>query len=183
MAAVQLKSKHGQRRIFLVSGIAGLLLPLLVACLFLLRSHALTAFADMSNGMMMYHASLARRSVSYLLLHSISPLLPLLLLWLGIACFQKLWRSWEYAALMMGIAFGLASYIAQGKGYAYHRYPLIAFLLLVMAIELSVALRERGAVQALAAVGLAFGAFFLAPVSAIDASRYDWQNLGNIGML
>ena len=48
---------------------------------------------------------------------------------LVIAVMKRDWWNWEGVALALGVAFGLFSYFAQGKGFPYHRYPMLAFLM------------------------------------------------------
>src|ERR1019366_4687151 len=73
-------------RIFLLvlpAALASLAAPIL-ALIFLVRERALAAFLAGFHGIIPYYASLGHRPLSFVLLHSISPLLPLVLLWLGI---------------------------------------------------------------------------------------------------
>ena len=174
MAVVTLRTRKMPLIAHLAGGIAGFLVPVALAFGFLLRQHILSAFFEMQRGMVPYYAHLGRRPIGFLLLHSVSPLMPLVVLWLVIAVANRSWNDWERPALLAAAAFGLLSYCIQGKGYPYHRYPLLAFLLLVMGMDLTLALRKCGAMRFLAVAGLIFGAFFLAPVSVVKAVR--WQS-------
>ena len=108
-----------------IGGIAGLLVPLLLTFLFLVRQHAVYAFLFTLRCLLPYHASIGRLPMSYFLWHSFaSELVPILLVWLTIALLQKDWRSWERAVLLVCLAFGLVSLIIQGKGFPYHRIRL-----------------------------------------------------------
>jgi len=165
--------------------LAGLIGPA-IALIFLLREHALPAFLAGFHGIVPYYASLGHRPLSFILLHSISPLLPLVLLWLAALAvdmsFFQVTRDWERAALLLGVLFGLINCIVQARGLPYYRYPLLVFLLPLIALDLTrileahspTTLRTRTA-SALAIVALAFGGFFLAPQSAVLIHRYRWR--------
>lgn len=162
---------------------AGFLIPIAAVLIFLGYERSLAAFWTMMLGLMRFHASLAHRSLGFLLLHSISPLLPLIFPWLYLVIRTRCWRSSEHATLLVAIVWGLFSYCVQGKGYPYHRYPLLAFLLLSMAILFSTACHRKGFDRILGAAALLTGVLVIAPSSAIMASRYDWRNQEFITML
>lgn len=173
-------------------GLLGVALPVLTVVSFLVRERAMPWFLAALRGMWPYYARLDHRPLSYLLLHCVSPLLPLVVLWLLLLLARALFArgehrepNWERWALWLGLALGLFSYLSQGKGFPYHRYPLLAFLLLLMGLDFSAALRPgagnhpgmRG--QALmricGVIGLAAGALVIAPLSTWKISTYDWR--------
>ena len=85
----------------------------------------------------------------------------------------------ERALLFCGVVFGLFSYVIQARGLPYYRYPLLAFLLPLMALDLThlasaLAPRTRIA-HALALLALAVGGLWIAPQSAWLVHRYRWQ--------
>ncbi len=183
LACIQLRRQSQPSLRLLVYGLTGWLLPLATAAIYLWRKHALSAFLTTTRNMVLYHASLVRRPLDYLLLHSISPLMPLVAAWLVLLFLHRKQLTWERLALWIGLGFGLFSYLVQAKGYAYQRYPFLAFLLLLLAIDFSSALKNRGITRALGVAGLALGAFFLAPTSTVMASRYTWRDLAMIGTI
>ncbi len=177
-----------------------------IALVFLLREHALAAFLAGFHGIIPYYASLGHRSLGFVLLHSISPLLPLVVIWLVLLALSpslRNWaRDWERAALLAGVLFGLLNCIVQQRALPYYRYPLLVFLLPLMAIdftrtpesapklgaphlasEMWVGPSPNRASHALAVLALAFGSFFLAPQSAILIHRYQWWNTDFISTL
>jgi hypothetical protein len=163
--------------------VAGMALPVAAVAVFLARERALAAFWDAVHGMWPYYARLAPRPLGWLLLHSVSPLLPLVAVWGVVLVARAVVRSepeerpgWERVALWLGLAMGLLSYLGQRKGYPYHRYPLLVFLLLLIALDLSDALGRRGVLRMCGAVGLAVGALILAPVSLYKITTYDWRS-------
>ena len=102
-------------------------------------------------------------------------------------------RDWERTLLAAGVLFGIVNCIIQQRAFPYYRYPLLAFLLPLIALDLAHAFDSATntgapsmtvspswvgsrAAQALAALALAFGGFFLAPQSAILIHRYQWGN-------
>ncbi len=176
LACVTLKRQRLPFTAYLLNGVIGFLLPIAAVLAFLLREHSLRAFGGSCEGLIHYHASLNHRPIGYLLNHSFSPLALLLVLWLLLLATERRWPGWERAALLVAILFGLISYIAQGKGYPYHRYPLIAFLLLLMEIDFCSASRRPGALRALGIAGLTLGILLIVPVSLWKISHYQWQN-------
>jgi hypothetical protein len=98
----------------------------------------------------------------------------LALMALGIALLK--WRgwNWESSLVVAGIIFGIASFVAQGKGFPYHRYPMFAFLFLWVGLEIVTGLRSHGTVRILATSGLAF-ILILLPIYVREASRKVWD--------
>ncbi len=176
LACMTLKHRGLPFAAHLFSGVIGFVVPIAAAFGFLLRKHSLQAFIAIFEGLIPYHASLNHRPLGYLLNHSFSPLAVLLAIWGILLVTERRRVGFERAALLLGVLFGLLSYIAQGKGYPYHRYPLIAFLLVLMEIDFWTALRRPGAPRALGIAGLALGILLIVPVSLWKISHYDWQN-------
>jgi hypothetical protein len=76
--------------------------------------------------------------------------------------------------LVLGILFGIASYFGQGKAFAYHRYPMLAFLFLWAGLQIITALRARQKVRVFAMAGFTF-VVILAPLYVREASRKEWD--------
>ncbi len=159
-----------------------------VALIFLLRERALAAFFANLHGLVLYYSGLGHRPLGFLLLHSISPLLPLILLWLAVLALHRPKLDWERVALGCGALFGLVSYLVQARGFPYYRYTLLIFLLPLMAVDFTRAaqtqlsdlwratahIRRTKAARWLALAALSFGGFVLAPQSAVLVHRYRW---------
>ena len=159
----------------------GLLAAPLVALAFLLRARALAAFWANLHGLVPYYASLGHKPLGFLLLHSISPLLPLVLIWFAVLAFARPHIDLERGLLLCGVIFGLLSYVVQARGFPYYRYPLLAFLLPLMALDFTDAMgsfHRQKAAGTLAIAGLCVGGFFLGPQSAILIHRYRWWESG-----
>jgi hypothetical protein len=108
-------------------------------------------------------------------------------------------RGWERAALVAGVLFGLINCIVQQRALPYYRYPLLVFLLPLIALDLTRALTRTlphidtanpaapspraYASRILAIAALSFAAFFLAPQSAILIHRYRWWETDFISTL
>lgn len=176
-----------------------------ISLAFLLHEHATAAFLAGFHGMVPYYASLGHRPLSYVVQHSLSPVLPLVILWivllaLGTAASRtkpvassrttpkrSLIDDWRRTLLAGSALFALTDCILQARALPYYRYPLLAFLLPLIATDLcravdqpsesgshSSAARVRRLRSALAWIGLSFAAFFLAPQSAVLIHRYRW---------
>jgi hypothetical protein len=193
MLAVVLRGQGKPARKAGLLGAAGFLVPLAICWISLLREQAVGAFIHSLVTVVPYFASLGRKQVTFLLVHSVSPLLGLVVVWLvlvvGLIFSNPWWKQpwtvkrWERAALLVGVAAMLAGFIVQGKGFPYHRYPFLALLLLVIGLDLTRALRRRGAWLVLGVVGLGYGAFVVVPQSVAAVRRYDWRNQELIAML
>lgn len=157
--------------------------PLIATLLFLEHYYALHAFLFIVRGLLPFHAALSHRSVGFLVAHSVAPLQIFLLPWLFLLIRTNSWRQPQTIMLLAAIACGLVSYIAQGKGYPYHRYPLIAFLLLAMSMEFFAACRRNTLDRTLGIISLLALVLVTAPIAAVKASRYDWRNEEILTML
>ena len=167
----------------------------IMALVFLWQKDAVAAFVHGLFGIVPYYASLGHRPLSFLLLHSVSPLLPLVIIWIVLIVVQRPRVNWERAALFCGVGFGLISYVVQARGYTYYRYPLLVFLLPLMAMDFTSAWRSASgrlapAIRGIAAAGLVTGALIIAPMSAFLIHRYELhtdfissleQNLDDLG--
>jgi hypothetical protein len=155
----------------------GFAIPLLLTALWLHHHHALRAFLTTMRGLAAYHASLGRPSLAALIIGSFPnvllavaiPALPLFLT-------TKPWRTTQGQLILAGILLGCASYILQGKGYPYHRYPTEAFLFLLIATIAFPLLTAPNWQRYFAILTIALGAFFLGPISAHIANHFDWRN-------
>ncbi len=202
-------------RVVVPAGVAYLAGPAL-AIAFLVREQAVGAFLRGVRGIVPYYASLGHRPVGFVVLHSVSPVLALVGIWVAMLGIRRVlpdgrpdggrpalravlgfaWRSrwsrfdWERNALLVGAAFGVAACVVQQRALPYYRYPLLAFLLPLMGIDFTRALRvpadagmRAKAAGCLAVAGLCVGGFFLAPQSAVIFHRYRWWETDFISTL
>ncbi|GAC1422489.1 MAG: hypothetical protein NVSMB62_18220 [Acidobacteriaceae bacterium] len=159
-----------------------LLIAPALSLVFLLHEHAFRAFLEGLHTVVPYYASLGHRPLAYVLQHSLSPILPLVVLWLLLLALHPQTLSLERRLLLAGVSFGLLHCILQHRALPYYRYPLLAFLLPLIALDVShhaftplARTRGRRLIRPLAFLSLGFGALFLAPQSAILIHRYRWQ--------
>ncbi len=155
VAALQ-RRRHLALAAFLLWAIAGLALTCAVVLGFLLHFHAMADFLFVTRSLLPSYVAL--RHVRLLTLarvivpHNMLLLLPFVL---GIAWLRRGEHTLERSLLLVGVAFGAFSYFAQRKGFIYHRYPFVTFLLLWFGLELVTGLRRRGVSRALAFAGIA----------------------------
>ncbi len=182
IATMEIRRRGRPIRWYIIASSLSFLFAPLAALAFLHHEHATAAFLQGLRTVVPYYSSLGHRPFVFLLLHSISPLLPLVLTWLVMLCIGWPRLDWERTALSMGAALGLASYLLQPRGFPYYRYPFLAFLLPLMAIDFvsavkSLAGRHPKLRRTLATAALAIGSLFIAPVSAIYIHQYEWRNI------
>ncbi len=155
------------------AGFCGLVLPIALMLLWLASQHALAAWLQTQRVMLPYYATLGRRPFAFTLLHSLSPLLPLVLLWLlSVAARGPRWDRFERLVIVTVTVLSLLSLLVQGKALPYQRYPMLAFLLLWIALDLSTALRARLLPRLAAVAALACGCLVLAPLALLRVHRF-----------
>jgi hypothetical protein len=73
-----------------------------------------------------------------------------------------------------GAALNLLALLAQGKALPYQRYPMLAFLLLLIALDLMTAWRKnkRAVVRCVAWAGVCCGCLVLAPLTLVKVHRF-----------
>jgi hypothetical protein len=153
----------------------GLCLPLLGVFSFLAVKHSLGAFWYLLRVEMPFYTTLGRVPTGKLLSLMASPAIRLLALTaVAVAVIKRESWNWEISLLVIGILFGAASFFAQGKAFPYHRYPLVGFLFLWIAIEFIRELKAPGAAGRLALGGVIF-ALALLPVYVNAAAHKEWD--------
>jgi len=163
---------------YLMVAAGGFSLPLLACSAYLARLGAVGAFIETNRGIVAYHASLGRPSLLVLVVGSFpSVLLAIAIPAIPLLVVSRYWKQWEGQVLLTCATLGAISYILQGKGFPYHRYPVEAFLLVICAVLLMTGLEAVSWVRIPALVGVLLGAAYLAPVSASVADHFDGRNL------
>jgi hypothetical protein len=156
-------------------GIAAMAAPVAGMLLWLERKHALVAWIAMQRVLLPSYAMQERRPFGFTLSHSISPLLPLVLLWLLCVVLRgPSWPRFDRLLLATGAVLNLLALLAQGKALPYQRYPMLAFLLPLIALDLTTAWGKdrRAAARAVAWAGLCCGCLVLAPLALIKVHRF-----------
>ena len=147
--------RHRQKiRLYLLLALVGFFLALAPVAWFFVSTHSLADFLFVTRTLLPSYV--AAKHVGFLaLLYILLPRNLLLLLPFGLLLgFQN--RTWTYERwILVGAAlFGAISYFAQRKGIIYHRYPFVAFLLLLLGLEFLPALRVPGLRRGFATVAI-----------------------------
>jgi hypothetical protein len=166
-----------------------------ISIVFLLREHAFSAFLTGLKNIVPFYAGLGHRPLTYILVHSVSPVLLMVFIWFAIRALIHFTQrrpadwigDWERTTLLAGAVFALVDCILQARALPYYRYPLLAFLLPLMALDFYRAIQQstgsatpptsakhRKLISTLALAALAFGGFVVAPQSAVLIHRYRW---------
>jgi hypothetical protein len=169
--------QRGWRRWMLI-GIATMAVPPMCMLLWLRSKGALAAWVAMERFLLPNYATQERRPFGFTLSHSISPLLALVLFWLlCVALRGPAWPRFERLLLATAALLSLAGLLAQGKGLPYQRYPMMAFLLPLIALDLTTAWNGRGSGRPVARYaalgGLCCGCLVLAPLALVKVHRFD----------
>ena len=167
LAAVELRRRRTGMLPYLSFGCAGLLAATLVVVNFFLSNHAFASFLEIMRRLLPYYAGLQKTPFRVMLrdltTHS---LLLLFVVALIMILAHRDWKNWERGALAFGVCFGVFSYFAQHKGFAYHRYPFLAFALLWTGLEFAWAARRTGWLRVAGLAGFTLGVFYVVPVYA-----------------
>lgn len=174
----------------LIWSVAGTAIPVAGVCRFLSEEGSLQAFSYVVRRMLPFYARLGRASFSFVLDSSFTPsVITIVLLASLIVVVSRSSLSstsseeerWEQVILLAGIGFGLFSYFGQGTGFPYHRYPMLAFIMLWTSIQFWRGTRQQGLVRVTAFVGILFGVT-LAPVYTARAARSTWDEAYNVSL-
>jgi hypothetical protein len=166
------------------AGIAGMILPVMCMMLWLHHHSALEAWVTTQRILLPYYAQLGHRAFAFTLSHSLSPVLPLVLLWLLFLMLRWLegrragahsvgWPVFERLVITVAVLFSLLGLLLQGKALPYQRYPMLALLLLLIALDLTTGLRQRGMACCAGLAGLVCGCLVLVPIALVRVSRFD----------
>jgi hypothetical protein len=153
----------------------GFLIAPLAALVWLWRMHVVAAFWRTLTVYLPFHAHLGHLGFWPLLTRCITASHGTLLVLALLLAFTDAGRELRRLRIFLGagMAYGLISYFAQGKGYPDHRYPFAAFLFLFAAVEFTHALRSPGYRRVAGVVGLLF-ATVLSVLSLQRALREHW---------
>jgi hypothetical protein len=165
----------GRKLVAGLVSLAGLSLPILLAAGWLFQTGGWSGFVACMRSIVVLHATLGRRPVGYLLAHCTTPLQWLILVPVGLSLSRsrRIPVTPRRRALWLGLLVSFGSYLAQGKGFPYHRYPLLAFLLLLCFLSLGEAMEDRGWRRLVASAGLAALCLWVAPLAVARIRSYD----------
>ena len=135
---------------------------------YLIHYDALHEFLFLLRTVTPTYAALARTPFWRLLSLSLPLYIPaLVLLAILTAILNRRSRTpwtWEHWSLALGAAFGLFSFMAQGKPFLHHRYTLLVLLFVLIGLELLSALKANGWPPALALITFAYVLFWIVPM-------------------
>ena len=173
LAAWKLKKEDKSVAPYLWYAIAGATAAGATSLSFLLRHHAVRAFVDTVQRVIPFYGTLEPSDIGGMMRFLPKKVEVVMLPFaLAVVLGQKQWKHWERYALLLGVAFGVFSYLVQGKGYDYHKYPFTAFVLLWIAIELTLAMRAAGWRRWVGIAGLTAGILFGAPLYLYHVSYF-----------
>lgn len=145
MAVVELRRSGDRWLRYVAWALAGTAIIASVVMGFLLRHHAVRPLLALIGTTLPSYAGLNHPGFMRMAQGAL-PMTVLLIAPLGVAAIlsMRLWRDWEDRALALGAAMGLFSYFIQGKGFVYHRYLFLMFLLLCFGKAFAAAMRADG---------------------------------------
>jgi uncharacterized protein YqgC (DUF456 family) len=159
------------------AGLGAMAVPLGAMLLWLAHKGAWQAWIATERLILPYYALMDRRPLGFTFSHSISPLAALVVLWIVCLLLRgPQWPWFERLLVATAIVVNLAGLLAQGKALPYQRYPMLVFLLLLIALDLSTTFERqdaRGRASRWAAiVGLCCGCFVIAPIALARVHRF-----------
>jgi 4-amino-4-deoxy-L-arabinose transferase-like glycosyltransferase len=174
---VPLLPHNGSRAKILLAGFVGLLIPFLVLIFYLHNLGIIRPFLFVLFTLDPLHAQLGYPGALFLVMWCLPPSLLAMSAFglLAMSTVPPSGKNIERGLLMVGIAIGLFAYFAQLKGFPYHRYPLVACLLLFISLELTEATKFPRRPRLIGIAGLLFGSI-LAPLYMERALHSKWSN-------
>ena len=179
LAFYVLKKRGEALSSYVAYGLVGVLIPAALMLHLLLQHHSLAAFIDLSTRLTRFYTGTRKEPILQLVRYCLTFELKILAI---LACIIMLadreWiKNWESWAILLGVAGGLFSFVAQRKGFPYKKYPLLAFLLLWVCTEFTRALHRRGWVRRVGLAGLIYATLYLVPLSrALHRSYPEWSD-------
>jgi hypothetical protein len=149
------------------------LLPIAGMFLWLHRWHAIPAFLHSMQLARRSHSGLAHKTIAFLLIHSIQPVAIFFLLGIMLLALRHFKLDTESKILLFAAAAGLGSFILQGKGFPYQRYPFLALIIIVIARLVADELETQPLNRAVAIAILAVACLWWAPRFALSIAKYD----------
>lgn len=137
-------SSARQRLGWLACGVGGLLAPVALAAGWLWREASLGAFVAVLRSIDRLHGEMGRRPIGFLLGHCMSPVAVLYLGWLVLILFARPPLGRARRLLLVAALCALGSYLVQGKGYPYQRYPFLALSLVLVLWDFAEAAERPG---------------------------------------
>jgi len=80
----------------------------------------------------------------------------------------------RHGIAVLGVAYGLAHFFGQDKGWEYHLYPLAAFAMLLLFSEVDIVLRDRRFAAAIPLVAALVVSLVMLGQKGVEASSAEW---------
>jgi hypothetical protein len=154
-------------------GLTGMAIPIVLMFWWLWSYHSVHAFITSIRSLDLLHGELGRKSFWFLMNHCTSPVIVLFVLWLAIIATGRLTLSNARKLLFFAALCGLLSYLEQGKGFSYQRYPFLAVGVVLVFLDFSKASKITGAPRILTLVGLCCVSFWFAPRFTLATRSFD----------
>ena len=163
---------------------AGAIPPIAACLLFLARWHVWREFLATLQGLTAYYATLQAQGLPFLAANALPK--PVFLALAAAVCLyvlQRSWKNWESNFLLLGSLVGLAFFLLQRKGWNYHRYTAIAFVMLWLMIEIDRSLRSAEATRRYAAAIVLAVATLGLPLKCLYDQRRTFYDMATIDHL
>ncbi len=174
-AYFSLKRRAQPGTAYMLWGIAGFGVMLAILLSFLLPQ-SLGPFLFIERHALPYYSHFAPATWGYLLKNSLPvPFLFFVSAAILLAIANRRSANWEIWAIRAGVILGALSYFIQRKGYTYHRYTCMAFVLLWFGIECAIAIKNRGWLRDLGTLGIAVAVLVVLPPK-VNRLRHERHN-------
>jgi hypothetical protein len=174
LSALFLQHVNPRNTVMKVFGIViAFLTPLAGMFIWLHTWHAIPAFLRCMELARRSHSLLAHKSLGFLLVHSVQPVTVLFAIGFALLAQQRFRLDVDQKLLLLGATAGLGSFLIQGKGFSYQRYPFLGLLLIAIFSLLADEPEAQPLRRALATAGLVLSCFWWAPRFAYTISKYD----------
>lgn len=173
----QRKSNYSGALGWCAAGLGAMAIPLATMLVWLEHKGAWQAWITTERLILPYYAMADRRPLGFTFFHSISPLAALVVFW--VICLSLRGPAWPFLERLLtgtAVVVSLLGLLVQGKALPYQRYPMLVFLLLIIALDLSTALHRKDAIRRtapyVALTGLLCGCFVIAPLALFKVHHF-----------
>ena len=171
-SSIDAKNVEDKAKLLLAS-LAGIGTPVVLAALWLWHFHCVRSFVEVMRTIGVLHSELGRKSFGFLLAHCTSPVVVLFVLCVCALVAGRLAVGKAEKLLACGVGLGLLSYLDQGKGFPYQRYPFLAVALVFAFLVFSRASSLEGLAYAFSLAGLLYASLWLAPRFTASVRSFD----------
>jgi hypothetical protein len=175
--ARQCKNNFSSALGWFTAGLGAMAIPLTGMLVWLEHKGAWRAWIATERLILPYYAMADRRPLGFTFSHSISPLAALVMFWF-ICLFLRgpAWPPFERLLAGTSVVVNLLGLLVQGKALPYQRYPMLVFLLLMIALDLTTTLHNqyvrRRPVQFIALAGLLCSCLVIAPLALFKVHHF-----------